>query len=166
MSGATAVNVTQGTLILSAANTYTGPTDVQAGTLAVTGSTVSVTTVEFGATIGGSGAIGSLNAMSGAEGGACGILTPYSTLTVNGTASFASGSTFAVNINAAGQNDKLAVTGATTIAGGAVQVSAALGRLRALDALHSGHGDGRRFGDIRVAFDHHQSRLPLAGAEL
>jgi autotransporter-associated beta strand protein len=126
VSGATVVNVTQGTLILSAANTYTGATDVQAGTLAVTGSTVSVTTVESGATNCGSGAIGSLNAMSGAR-VAPGVLTPYSALTVNGTASFASGSTFAVNINAAGQNDKLAVNGATTIAGGAVQVSAASG---------------------------------------
>jgi outer membrane autotransporter protein len=115
-----------GTLILSGANTYTGSTDVQAGTLTVNGSIVSTATVETGATIGGSGAIGSLIV---ARGGAVapGVLTPYSTLTVNGSASFAPGSIFATSVNAAGQNDKLAVTGATTISGGAVQVAAAPG---------------------------------------
>jgi fibronectin-binding autotransporter adhesin len=111
-----------GTLILSAANTYAGATDVQAGTLAVTGSIVSSATVESGATLGGSGTIGGLVAKSAAT-IAPGVLAPFSTLTVNGAASFAAGSIFAVNVNAAGQNDKLVTTGSTTIAGGTVQVT-------------------------------------------
>ena len=115
-----------GTLILSAANTYAGATDVQAGTLAVTGSIVSSATVESGATLGGSGTIGGLVAKSGAT-IAPGVLAPFSTLTANGAASFAGGSIFAVNVNAAGQNDKLVTTGATTISGGTVQVTPAPG---------------------------------------
>ena len=113
-----------GTLILSAANTYAGATDVQAGTLAVTGSIVSSATVESGATLGGSGTMGGLVAKSGAT-IAPGVLAPFSTLTVNGAASFAAGSIFAVNVNAAGQNDKLVTTGASTISGGTVQVTPA-----------------------------------------
>ncbi len=115
-----------GTLILSAANTYAEATDVQAGTLAVTGSIVSSATVETGATLGGSGTIGGLVAKSGAT-IAPGVLAPFSTLTVNGAASFAARSIFAVNVNAAGQNDKLVTTGATTISGGTVQVAPAPG---------------------------------------
>jgi fibronectin-binding autotransporter adhesin len=115
-----------GTLILSAANIYAGATDVQAGTLAVTGSIVSSATVESGATLGGSGTIGGLVAKSGTT-IAPGVLAPFSTLTVNGAASFAAGSIFAVSVNAAGQNDKLVTTGATTISGGTVQVTPAPG---------------------------------------
>ena len=53
-----------GTLILTAANTYTGPTDVQAGTLALRGSLDSIVTVESGATLGGTGSVGGLIAAS------------------------------------------------------------------------------------------------------
>ena len=115
-----------GTLIMSGANTYTGATDVQAGALDVTGSLASSVTVELGASLGGTGAIGGLVANSGAT-IAPGLLTPFSTLTVNGATSFAAGSIFAVAINPAGQNDKLVSTGSMTISGGMVEVDAASG---------------------------------------
>ena len=115
-----------GTLILTAANTYTGPTDVQAGTLGLRGSLASIVTVESGATVGGTGSIGGLVANSGAT-IAPGVLAPYATFTVTGEASFAPGSTFAVNISPAGQNDKLVTTGTTTISGGTVAVNGAGG---------------------------------------
>src|SRR5262245_41478902 len=46
-----------------------------------------------------------------------GAAVPFSTLTVNGNVSFAPGSTFKVNVNAGGQNDKLSVTGSASLAG-------------------------------------------------
>ena len=115
-----------GTLILTAANTYTGPTDVQAGTLALRGSLASTVTVESGATLGGTGSVAGLVANSGAT-IAPGVLGPYARFTVTGEASFAAGSTFAVNVGAAGQNDKLVSTGSTTLSGGTVAVSGAGG---------------------------------------
>ncbi|MBV9521052.1 MAG: autotransporter domain-containing protein [Hyphomicrobiales bacterium] len=116
-----------GTLVLSAADTYTGPTTVTAGTLAVTGSIAnSIATVSTAGTLAGSGTLGGLVAQSGGT-VAPGAITPFTTLNVAGNASFASGSTFLVNINGAGQNDKLLVTGTATLTGGTVQVIAANG---------------------------------------
>ncbi len=115
-----------GTLILTAANTYSGPTDVQEGTLGLRGSLASTVTVESGATLGGPGTVGGLIANSGAT-VAPGVLSPYATFTVTGEASFAAGSNFAVNINSAGQNDKLVTTGTTTLSGGKVAVNGASG---------------------------------------
>lgn len=115
-----------GTLILTAANTYSGATDVQEGTLALRGSLASTVTVESGATLGGTGSVGGLIANSGAM-IAPGVLGAYATFTVTGEAAFAAGSTFGVNISAAGQNDKLVTTGATTLSGGTVAVNGASG---------------------------------------
>ena len=115
-----------GTLILTAANTYTGPTDVQEGTLGLRGSLASTVTVESGATLGGTGSVGGLVANGGAT-VAPGVLGPYAKFTVTGEASFAAGSTFAVNVGAPGQNDKLVSTGSTTLSGGTVAVSGAGG---------------------------------------
>ena len=114
-----------GTLILTAANTYSGPTDVQEGTLGLRGSLASTVTVESGATVGGTGSVGGLIANSGAT-VAPGVLGPYAKFTVTGEASFAAGSTFAVNV-APGQNDKLVSTGSTTLSGAALAVSGASG---------------------------------------
>ena len=124
----TGLTLVGGVLILTGQSpTYSGPTEVAVGTLVVNGSLAgSAVQVDGGATLGGAGTVGSINALSGSI-IAPGVLTPYSTLSANGTSSFASGSTFLVNINAAGQNDKLTTTGATTISGGTVQVKAAAG---------------------------------------
>ena len=125
-SGALTLNGA-GTLVLSAVDTYTGPTTVTVGTLAVTGSIAnSIATVSNGGTLAGSGTVGGLLAQSGGT-VAPGALTPFTTLNVTGNASFAPGSTFLVNINPAGQNDKLLVTGTATLTGGTVQVLAGTG---------------------------------------
>ena len=127
ISGSGALDkIGSGTLILTAANTYTGPTDVQTGTLGLRGSLASTVTVELGATLGGTGSVGGLVAKSGAT-VAPGVLGRYSQFTVTGEATFAAGSAFAVNVGAAGQNDKLVSTGSTTLSGGTVAVSGAGG---------------------------------------
>jgi fibronectin-binding autotransporter adhesin len=116
-----------GTLTLTGANTYSGPTTVAAGTLVVDGSVAnSAVTVQSGAVLGGMGTIGSLAALTGST-VAPGVVTPFTTLNVVGNASFAAGSTFLVNINAAGQSDKLLVGGTATLSGGTVEVLAGSG---------------------------------------
>ena len=89
ISGAGSLDkIGSGTLIFTAASTYTGPTDVQEGTLGLRGSLASTVTVELGATLGGTGSVGGLVANSGAT-VAPGVLGRYATFTVTGEASFA-----------------------------------------------------------------------------
>ena len=65
VSGPTVLNVTQGTLILSAANTYTGATTIHSGALIVDGSIAnSATTVNNGGTLTGTGTVGSVTVNS------------------------------------------------------------------------------------------------------
>ena len=116
----------RGTLDLAGANTYTGGTFVREGTLLVDGSTVSTATVFSGARIGGAGTIGGLDVLGGAT-LAPGSATPYSTLRITRAAIFEPGSTFAVNIDAAGRSDSVTVGGTATIEGGTVSVSPAAG---------------------------------------
>ncbi len=96
---------------------------VQAGTLLVDG-TVGNVTVQSGATLGGIGTVGGLVVGSGAT-----VAPGHSigTLSVAGAVSFAGGSIYQVEANAAGQSDKIAATGAAALAGGTVQVLAQLG---------------------------------------
>ena len=115
-----------GTLDLAGANTYTGGTFVREGTLLVDGSTVSTASVFSGARIGGSGTIGGLNVLGGGT-LAPGSGVPFSTLRVSGDTNFAPGSTFAVNINPAGQSDAITAGGAATLDGGTVTVIPASG---------------------------------------
>ena len=110
-----------GTVTLSAANTYSGTTTVTVGTLALTGSLANSAVTVVGGAFGGNGTAKPVTVQWGDK-VAPGVLTLFSTLNVSGNASFAAGSTFAVNINSAGQNDKLAVGGTATINGGTVQV--------------------------------------------
>ena len=127
---ASLVKTGTGTLTLSGANTYAGPTSVTAGTLAVTGSLVSDVTVT-GSIFGGSGSTSKTLTVQSGGTVAPGVLTPgttFTTLNVTGNATFASGSTFVVNVNGQGQNDKLAVGGTATLNGGTVNVNALSGR--------------------------------------
>ena len=84
-----------GTLTLSGVSTYTGPTTVSGGTLLVNGSIASssLTTVNSGATLSGTGSVGTTRISSG------GTLAPGaagSTMTVAGNISFGAGSTYGV----------------------------------------------------------------------
>ena len=110
-----------GTLTLTGANSFTGPTTVNGSTLVVNGSLAGSVTMN-GGTLGGNGTVGTLVA-NGA------VLAPgnsIGTLNVNGGFTH-NGGVYAVEVNAAGQNDRINVTGAATLNGAAVQVVAAAG---------------------------------------
>ncbi len=108
-----------GVLDLEGANTYTGTTAVNGGTLKINGSINSNTTVGNGGTLGGSGVInGSLTVASG------GTLSPGNSpgvITVNGPLTLAAGSTTIIEVDptAAQTHDQVNVTGTAAITSGA-----------------------------------------------
>lgn len=109
-----------GSLWLTGANTYSGPTLVNAGLLAINGSVTSDVTVQQQGTLGGSGTLGSLKVASG------GTVAPgnsIGTLNVNGDVTFEEGSRYAVEVSPDGRSDRIASTRAVTINGGEVTVS-------------------------------------------
>jgi autotransporter-associated beta strand protein len=134
-----------GRIVLTGANTYSGPTTVESGaTLVVDGSLVSPVTVR--GTLGGSGRVGATTVASG------GVLSPgnsIGTLAVQGNLAFAPGSIYAVEV-APGAVDRVTATGGASLKGTVVAsfapvgsyaprgqsiLSAAGGRLGAFDAL-------------------------------
>ncbi|MDP1962702.1 MAG: autotransporter-associated beta strand repeat-containing protein, partial [Reyranella sp.] len=109
-----------GTLNLTGVNTYTGPTTVSNGRLAVNGSITSNVTVGPGGILGGVGTI--FGTVTG--GGTTAPGNSIGTLNVVGSFTQNPGSTYQVETNATGQSDLINVTGApgtATIAGGTVQ---------------------------------------------
>ena len=120
--GGSLVKVGGGTLTLTGVNTYTGGTTLNAGGLVVNGSLASGVTMN-GGTLGGSGTIAGLVANAGtlAPGNSIG------TLTVRGNLVQAAGTTYQVEVNAAGLGDRINVGGTATISGGTVQVLAQSG---------------------------------------
>ncbi len=119
-SGGGLVKIGTGTLTLSGANTYTGATIVNAGTLAVNGSVAGAVTVNNGAMLSGAGSVGSTVIASG------GTLAPgnsVGTLTVNGNLTLAAGSTYRVEADPASTaSDRVAVSGTATLGGAVVHV--------------------------------------------
>lgn len=117
-----------GRLNLTGTNTYTGPTLIQRGTLAVNGSITSPVTIKTGATLGGTGTTGTVTIESG------GTFAPgnsIGTINVKGTLRFQSGSKYLVEASAAGAADRINVTGEAVIGSGvSVQVLAANGNYR------------------------------------
>ncbi|WP_298243610.1 S8 family serine peptidase [uncultured Bradyrhizobium sp.] len=99
-----------GKLTLSGNSTYTGPTTVQGGALAVTGSIVSQVTVEQGGIFGGSGQVGTT-----IVNGRLGLGTPQ-TLTINGDLTFGATGTYFASIHGA-TSDLVRVTGTAALDG-------------------------------------------------
>ncbi len=108
-----------GLLELTGDSTYTGPTTVNEGTLAVNGSIVSATTVNDGGRLGGSGELG---AVTVSEGGVFAPGNSIGTITVNGNLTLAG--LFEVEINAAGESDLAIVNGLVDLTGATLSILA------------------------------------------
>ncbi|MGI9086536.1 MAG: beta strand repeat-containing protein [Chthoniobacterales bacterium] len=106
-----------GTLTLTGASNYSGPTSAAVGTLLVNGSITSPVTVSSGATLGGSGAVGAVTVNSG------GIVAPGNSpgkLTVNGNYTQSSGAILNIEIGGAEAGpgfDQIAATGIASVNG-------------------------------------------------
>ena len=138
-----------GILNLTGNSTYTGPTSVNGGILAVNGSIASNVTVNSGGKLGGNGFVGNTTV---AAGGIVGPGNSIGRLTVNGDLDFAAGSIYEVEVNAAGMADRIDVTGAITISEEAsVQVLAEEGDYRPrtnYTILTAGEGVTGTFGTV------------------
>ncbi len=122
-TGGSLVKTGGGVFTLSGANTYTGPTTVNEGTLIVNGSVTSDVTVN-GGMLGGTGQIGGLIVNAG------GTLAPgnsIGTMTVNGPFTLGSGAIYEVEANAGGQSDTVIVNGTVNLTGATLRVLAAGG---------------------------------------
>jgi autotransporter-associated beta strand protein len=120
--GGSLAKIGTGTLTLSGANTYRGPTTVNAGKLIVNGSITSAVTVNGGA-LGGSGTTGGVTVNSG------GTLSPGNSagiLNVNGNLKLSLGSTYLVDLNgiAVGKEyDQTNVSGAVDLGGATLSLN-------------------------------------------
>ena len=113
-----------GTLSLTGTNTYTGDTTIDGGTLSVNGSiaTSSMTTVNVGGSLGGTGTVGNTTINGGtlAPGNSIGLLT------VQGNLSFTSASRYLVEVSP-NNADRVNVTGTATLGGATVNANFAAG---------------------------------------
>lgn len=114
-----------GQLNVTGTNTLSGPTYVEAGRLAVNGSLASSpVTVQANAVLSGTGTVGGLVVQNG---GTAAPGNSIGTLNVAGNVGFQAGSIYQVEVNAAGQSDRIAAIGMGTLTGGTVQVLAETG---------------------------------------
>jgi T5SS/PEP-CTERM-associated repeat protein len=144
--GTRTVRVEAGKTILTATSTYTGPTVINGGTLAVNGSIASsAVTVNAGGTLGGNGTVGNTTINGGAlaPGNSIGLLT------VNGSLSFTAASTYMVEISPANA-DRVNVTGTATLGGATVNASFAAGSYVAkrYTIVNAGGGISGTFGSV------------------
>ncbi len=108
-----------GNLILTGTNTYSGATTVSAGRLSVNGSITSAVTVQNGATLGGTGTVGQTTISSGgthAPGNSIG------TQTINGNYTLGNGSVLEIEVDSAGNSDKVIVNGTVDITGATLNI--------------------------------------------
>ena len=116
-----------GILVLSAANTYSGPTTVSGGALVVTGSIAnSGVTVDNGAVLTGTGTVGATTVMSGGT-FAPGSGTPGSSMTIAGNLAFQSGALYLVQVNPSSASGANVTAGGTATLAGTVQAAFASG---------------------------------------
>lgn len=111
-----------GVLVLGGDSTYTGPTTVLGGMLAVEGSIVSDVGVSGAGTLAGAGAVGSLIAGKGGAVAPGSVLDPARTLavlTVSGDFEQQAGSTYQAGISPGKASDLIDVTGRAAIDSGA-----------------------------------------------
>ncbi len=116
------IKVGIGTLALTGANTYSGPTSVNGGILDVNGSLVSAVTVNSGGTLGGNGFVGDtlINGGTLAPGNSIGLLT------VQGNLVFTAASSYMVEVSPANA-DRVNVMGIATLGGATVNAAFAPG---------------------------------------
>ncbi|HEY6816546.1 MAG TPA: autotransporter domain-containing protein, partial [Croceibacterium sp.] len=106
---------------------FTGTGAVGGGTLSVNGNFGNANfVVNQGGTLGGSGTVGDTSV----NGGTLAPGNSIDTLTVNGDIAFTSASVFEVEVNAAGQGDRVNATGSADLGGARVQVIAENGTYR------------------------------------
>lgn len=148
------VKTGEGMLILSGINTYTGTTEIAAGTLRVTGDleTSSSITADDGTTLSGTGTLGNTIMKDGStlypSGG-----TGDATLTVNGNLTLQSGSTYMVNSVLLGTSDKVDVTGSAMLGSGA-QLAVNSGAWETGVSYHLLHADQKitgSFGNVSTS---------------
>lgn len=136
-----------GSLNLTGTSSFSGQVDVNGGRLAVNGLLPGSIIVNDGGTLGGAGTAGAVIVRNG------GMLAPgnsIGTLAVTGDVQFDAGSVYEVEVDAAGNSDRINATGAATINGGTVSVLAAAGTYRSTSdyvILTAAGGVTGRFGD-------------------
>lgn len=113
-----------GALNLTGASNYTGLVDVNGGRLAINGTLPGTVVVNTAGTLGGNGTAGSLIVR---QGGTAAPGNSIGTLHLANNVQFDAGSVYAVEVDAAGNGDKILATGAATLNGGTVQVLAEAG---------------------------------------
>lgn len=138
--------VGSGLLNLTGDSSLIGPASVVGGRLAVNGSlSGAVATVQDGAEIGGNGTLGGLIVKTHATAAPGNSIGKLSVATF---AIFEPGSTYAVEVDAAGAGDRIDVTGAATLQGGTVKVLAEAGDYKPMTSyviLNAGTGVTGRF---------------------
>ena len=127
ISGTGGVTFAGGMETLTGTDTYSGATTVSGGSLVLDGSLPSsVISVTNSGSLQGSGVIANVMVESGSAlspGGA----SAFGQVAPTGNLNLAAGSTYQVNVNAAGQSDLVSVGGKATVTGATVQVLAATG---------------------------------------
>lgn len=121
--GAGTVDLLAGNLVLTGNSTYTGLTTVSGGSLTVDGSISGPVALGNGTTLAGTGSVGTTTLNQGAVLAPGNAGTPMGTLTVNGNLTFAAGSAYQVQTDAASMTgDKVHVTGTAGLAGSVVHL--------------------------------------------
>lgn len=147
-----------GTLILTGNSSYSGPTRVMEGALVVNGTITSSVTVASGAFLRGNGRVGATQLLAGAT------IAPgnsIGTLSVSGAISFAAGTVYQVEASPAAA-DRISASGAATLAGGTVIVTAAPGDYgggRRYTILSAGGGLNGRFARLTTNLPYLAGRL-------